>query len=80
VKRARRRKIHVVTMGCPKNIVDSEKLMAQLRQNGAELLPTLDGAEIAVINTCGFIDAAKEESQVQADIYKVLGDYLDESK
>jgi len=62
VKHARSRKIHVVTMGCPKNLVDSERLMAQLRQNGAELLPTLDGAEIAVINTCGFIDPAKEES------------------
>jgi ribosomal protein S12 methylthiotransferase len=62
VKHTRRRKIHVMTMGCPKNIVDSEKLMAQLRQNGAELLPTLEGAEIAVINTCGFIDPAKEES------------------
>jgi len=62
VKNARSRKIHVMTMGCPKNIVDSEKLMAQLRQNGAELVPTLEGAEIAVINTCGSIDPAKEES------------------
>ncbi|MGB2958283.1 MAG: 30S ribosomal protein S12 methylthiotransferase RimO [Bacteroidota bacterium] len=62
MKNARSRKIHVMTMGCPKNIVDSEKLMAQLRQNGAELVPTLEGAEIAVINTCGFIDPAKEES------------------
>ncbi|MCK5571520.1 MAG: 30S ribosomal protein S12 methylthiotransferase RimO [Bacteroidetes bacterium] len=51
-----------MTMGCPKNVVDSEKLMAQLRENGAELLPTVEGAEIVVINTCGFIDAAKEES------------------
>jgi ribosomal protein S12 methylthiotransferase len=62
VNHTKLKKIHVMTMGCPKNVVDSEKLMAQLRGNGAELLPTVEGAEIAVINTCGFIDAAKEES------------------
>jgi ribosomal protein S12 methylthiotransferase len=49
-------------MGCAKNVVDSEKLMAQLELNGLEITPTIEGADIAVINTCGFIDAAKEES------------------
>ncbi len=49
-------------MGCAKNVVDSEKLMAQLALNGIELTPRAEDAEIAVINTCGFIDAAKRES------------------
>jgi ribosomal protein S12 methylthiotransferase len=55
-------KVHVITMGCSKNVVDSEKLMAQLRLNDIELAPTLEEADIAVINTCGFIEAAREES------------------
>lgn len=49
-------------MGCAKNIVDSEKLMAQLNFSGVELSSTADRADIAIINTCGFIQAAKEES------------------
>jgi ribosomal protein S12 methylthiotransferase len=57
-----KKKVHVVTMGCAKNAVDSEKLMAQLRLSDIELSPTLEGADIAVINTCGFIGPAKEES------------------
>jgi ribosomal protein S12 methylthiotransferase len=55
-------KVHVITMGCSKNVVDSEKLMAQLQLNDIELAPTLEEADIAVINTCGFIEAAREES------------------
>ena len=49
-------------MGCAKNVVDSEKLMAQLNFSGVELSSTADRADIAIINTCGFIQAAKEES------------------
>lgn len=49
-------------MGCAKNVVDSEKLMAQLQLSSIELTPNLEDAEIAVINTCGFIEAAKQES------------------
>lgn len=55
-------RVHVITMGCAKNLVDSERLMGQLRRAGIEMTPTPDGADIAVINTCGFIDAAREES------------------
>jgi len=58
----RNRRIHVVTMGCAKNIVDSEKLMAQLRRSDFDVTAQPEEAEIAVINTCGFIEAAKEES------------------
>ena len=57
-----KQKVHVITMGCVKNTVDSEKLMAQLRLNNFEIVPSIEGADVAVINTCGFIDAAKEES------------------
>ncbi len=49
-------------MGCAKNVVDSEKLMAQLRLSHIEITPRLEDADIAVINTCGFIEAAKRES------------------
>lgn len=57
-----REKVHVITMGCVKNVVDSEKLMAQLRLSDIEITPRLEDADIAVINTCGFIEAAKQES------------------
>ncbi len=55
-------KVHVITVGCAKNLVDSEKLMAQLQRNDIEVTPNIEDADIAVINTCGFIAAAKEES------------------
>jgi len=58
----RKQKVHVITMGCVKNTVDSEKLMAQLLLNNFEIVPSIENADVAVINTCGFIDAAKEES------------------
>jgi len=62
VDRKERQKVHVITMGCAKNVVDSERLMAQLQLSDIEIAPTIDGADIAIINTCGFIDRAKEES------------------
>jgi ribosomal protein S12 methylthiotransferase len=49
-------------MGCAKNTVDSERLLAQLRLNSIAIAPTIEEADVAVINTCGFIDAAKQES------------------
>ena len=57
-----KQKVYVITMGCAKNVVDSEKLMAQLQLNDIEVAQSIEDADIAVINTCGFIDAAKEES------------------
>ncbi|MEW6510488.1 MAG: 30S ribosomal protein S12 methylthiotransferase RimO [Bacteroidota bacterium] len=62
MSRSSKQRVHVITMGCAKNVVDSEKLMAQLRGNDFELAPTIEDADVAVINTCGFIDAAKRES------------------
>lgn len=58
----RKLRVHVVTMGCAKNLVDSEKLLAQLRLGGVELAADVRRADVAVINTCGFIEAAKQES------------------
>ncbi len=55
-------RIHVVTLGCSKNLVDSEALLGQLKLNNAPLTNDVDAAATVVINTCGFIEAAKQES------------------
>ena len=55
-------KIGFVSLGCPKNLVDSEVMMGQLVANGHELTPHPDQAEVLVVNTCSFIDPAKKES------------------
>ena len=56
-----KKKINIVTLGCSKNVYDSEVLMGQLKANGKEVVHE-DRGDIVVINTCGFIDNAKEES------------------
>lgn len=55
-------KLGLITLGCDKNTVDSERYLAQLTDRGAEYTDDLDAAEVIVVNTCGFIDAAKKES------------------
>ena len=55
-------KINVITLGCWKNTVDSENLLGQLALNNATVVENVDDADTVVINTCGFIDAAKQES------------------
>lgn len=56
-------KVNVVTLGCSKNIVDSENIMTQLKGNGFDVAHEKgEGANIVIVNTCGFIDLAKEES------------------
>ncbi len=62
MKETAKQKVHVITMGCAKNTVDSEKLMAQLGHSNIELTSDPGQSEVAVINTCGFIDAARQES------------------
>jgi ribosomal protein S12 methylthiotransferase len=57
-----RPKVGFVSLGCPKNLVDSEVMMGMLHHNGAELTPNAEDAEILVVNTCSFIDSAKQES------------------
>jgi ribosomal protein S12 methylthiotransferase len=61
-KSRKKNKINIVTLGCSKNIYDSEILMGQLKANGKNVAHEEDDGNIVVINTCGFIDNAKEES------------------
>ena len=51
-----------VSLGCPKNLVDSERMLGKLAQDGYTLTPDADGADVVVINTCGFIEPARQES------------------
>jgi ribosomal protein S12 methylthiotransferase len=55
-------KVGFVSLGCPKALVDSEQILTQLRAEGYAIAPTYDGADLVVVNTCGFINAAVEES------------------
>src|SRR5438067_12531369 len=51
-----------VSLGCPKNLVDSELMLGKLAQDGYALQPDADGADVVVVNTCGFIEPARQES------------------
>ncbi|MBY0521767.1 MAG: 30S ribosomal protein S12 methylthiotransferase RimO [Gemmataceae bacterium] len=51
-----------VSLGCPKNLVDSERMLGKLAQDGYALVPDADGADVVVVNTCGFIEPARQES------------------
>ncbi|GLR63788.1 30S ribosomal protein S12 methylthiotransferase RimO [Marinospirillum insulare] len=55
-------KVGFVSLGCPKALVDSERILTQLRGEGYDLVPSYEDANLVVVNTCGFIDAAKAES------------------
>jgi ribosomal protein S12 methylthiotransferase len=69
-------KVGVVTLGCDKNTVDSERYVAQLADYSGELTQDLSDADVIIVNTCGFIDAAKKESidaMVEAARFKTTG-------
>jgi ribosomal protein S12 methylthiotransferase len=55
-------KIGFVSLGCPKALVDSERIMTRLRSEGYDLVSSYQGADLVVVNTCGFIDDAVQES------------------
>jgi ribosomal protein S12 methylthiotransferase len=55
-------KVGFVSLGCPKALVDSERILTQLRFDGYEVSPSYTDAGVVIVNTCGFIDSAKEES------------------
>ncbi|MFK8078018.1 MAG: 30S ribosomal protein S12 methylthiotransferase RimO [Granulosicoccus sp.] len=55
-------KVGFVSLGCPKALVDSERILTQLRTDGYDVVPDYDSADVVVVNTCGFIDSAVEES------------------
>jgi ribosomal protein S12 methylthiotransferase len=55
-------RVGFVSLGCPKALVDSERILTQLRLDGYDVVPSYDDADVVVVNTCGFIDSAKQES------------------
>lgn len=55
-------KVGIVSLGCPKALVDSERIITKLRSDGYALSPDYAGADIVVVNTCGFLDSARDES------------------
>ena len=55
-------KVGFVSLGCPKNLVDSERILTQLRSEGYQISPDYNGADLVVVNTCGFIESAVQES------------------
>ncbi len=57
-----KKRVGFVSLGCPKALVDSERILTQLKTDGYEVVPTYDDADVVVVNTCGFIDSAKQES------------------
>lgn len=58
----RQPKVGFVSLGCPKALVDSERIITQLRAEGYQVAPSYDAADVVVVNTCGFIDSAVDES------------------
>ena len=63
--------IGFISLGCPKNLVDSERILTQLRAEGYAMVPSYEQADLVIVNTCGFIDAAVEES------LETIGEALD---
>jgi len=57
-----KKSIGFVSLGCPKALVDSERILTQLKMDGYDIVPSYEDAELVVVNTCGFIDSAKQES------------------
>ncbi len=55
-------KVGMVSLGCPKALVDSERILTKLRADGYDMSPDYAGADVVLVNTCGFLDSAKEES------------------
>jgi hypothetical protein len=55
-------RVGFVSLGCPKALVDSERILTQLRAEGYEVVPTYEAADLVVVNTCGFVDDAVHES------------------
>ncbi len=55
-------RVGIVSLGCPKALVDTERILTQLRSEGYELTPSYEDANVVIVNTCGFLDSAKEES------------------
>ena len=66
-------KIGFVSLGCPKNLVDSERILTELRTDGYQVVPSYNDADLVIVNTCGFIDSAVQES------LEAIGEALNEN-
>ncbi|MCR4378500.1 MAG: 30S ribosomal protein S12 methylthiotransferase RimO, partial [Rhodospirillales bacterium] len=55
-------KIGIISLGCPKALVDSERILTKLGAEGYEISDSYEGADVVLVNTCGFIDSARQES------------------
>lgn len=65
--------IGFVSLGCPKNLVDSERILTELRTDGYNIVPSYENVDLVIVNTCGFIDSAVQES------LEVIGEALEEN-
>ena len=65
--------IGFISLGCPKNLVDSERILTQLRSDGYNIIPSYENADLVIVNTCGFIDSAVQES------LEAIGEALEEN-
>lgn len=65
--------IGFLSLGCPKNLVDSERILTELRAEGYNIVPTYENADLVIVNTCGFIDSAVQES------LEAIGEALEEN-
>lgn len=65
--------IGFLSLGCPKNLVDSERILTELRAEGYNIVPSYDNADLVIVNTCGFIDSAVQES------LEAIGEALEEN-
>lgn len=66
-------KVGFLSLGCPKNLVDSERILTELRTEGYQVVPSYDDADLVIVNTCGFIDSAVQES------LEAIGEALNEN-
>ncbi|MCX2975835.1 30S ribosomal protein S12 methylthiotransferase RimO [Candidatus Marimicrobium litorale] len=62
MNKTEQKRVGFVSLGCPKALVDSERILTQLKTDGYDIVPTYENADVVVVNTCGFIDSAKQES------------------
>ncbi|HDS05578.1 MAG TPA: 30S ribosomal protein S12 methylthiotransferase RimO, partial [Deltaproteobacteria bacterium] len=62
MKKEKFQSVHFISLGCPKNLIDSEVMAGLLNKSGRPSTQAAENADIVIVNTCGFIDAAKEES------------------
>ncbi|MFZ7187689.1 30S ribosomal protein S12 methylthiotransferase RimO [Avibacterium avium] len=65
--------IGFISLGCPKNLVDSERILTELRSDGYNIIPSYENADLVIVNTCGFIDSAVQES------LEAIGEALEEN-